>query len=65
MRIVNVTYHKTPYMDETTRHEQMFTVEAESTEEAQQKIYDHFDALDDPYGVSFSVQSINFIHHIS
>lgn len=65
MRIVNVKYQKTPYMDETTTHVQMFTVDAESSEEARQKIYDHFESLDDPYGVSFSVQSIEFVKHIS
>ena len=55
-----------PYMDDTRRIEKNFTVEANSKEEAEDKVKTYYEAKDEGHGgTNYSVNCVEFFEHIS
>lgn len=64
MYVANVTYEKTPYMEESEKFIKQMTINAYSYEQAEEKVREYFDSKSDPYGVYYRVISINFWTHL-
>jgi hypothetical protein len=45
--------------------EELFTVDADSDGEAEQKVYDYFNNISDPYGTSYFVYDCDAVKHLS
>ncbi|MCO0615355.1 hypothetical protein M8756_18945 [Lutimaribacter sp. EGI FJ00015] len=66
MRLVQVRYRIAEYMEDGGRiKEELFTVDADSDGEAEQKVYDYFNNISDPYGTSYFVYDCDAVKHLS
>lgn len=66
MRLVQVRYRKNEYMcDETEIYEKLFTVDANSDGEAEQKVYDYFEERSEQYSTTYDVLDCDAVTHIS
>lgn len=67
LHIARVTVRAREYMNEFEPNdfEKLHTIEADTEEEAEDKIKAHYDAKSSDYGTSFAVTSIEFFEHIS
>lgn len=66
MRLVQVRYRISEYMeDDTIIKEKMFTVDAITDGDAEQKVYDYFKNKSDVYGTYYEVLDCDSIEHIS
>ncbi|UVD32526.1 hypothetical protein ENTB43_087 [Enterobacter phage Entb_43] len=65
IHLVKVKYRISEYMvDDDLIVSKLFTVDADDTIEAENKIYKHFDNLSDPYDTSYWVIDCDFVEHI-
>lgn len=61
---VSIRTRSYPDMDDPNDYVKNHTVEAESEEEAEEKIRAHYDKKSDTYGTSVSVTGVEFFEHI-
>lgn len=62
--VANVVYDKMEYLAEAKRETKLFTVTAQSPDEAHDKICYYFDSLERAYETSYRVISIDFATHL-
>lgn len=62
---VSIRTRSYPDMDDPIDYDKLHTVDADSEEEAEEKIRAHYEKKSDTYGTSVAVTGVDFFEHIS
>lgn len=62
--LVNCTVKRSYYESKTTTTEMNHIVEAESQEEASDKVYSYYEGKDESYYVTYIVEDVNYVNAI-